>query len=598
MSVDPRRSAPTGRRVHRSLALAVFLLLLPTAASGSAAFERVDHVDIDDVFKIQSAVSDGTHAYFGTADLKVAKVRLSDMTVVGVISTEPPVQGRLATAVIVGGHAYFTEGSSRTSVVKVKLDGAACDAGVTCGGMRHVDTLQVDVGEGGDPTSIITDGTNIYLVFSSSAFVVRVIKIELSSFTRIGYIDLPAHVQRVAATIVDGEYAYLGGDNFSPAGRVEKVQLNGATCDAGVSCAGMAHVGGVAITPRILRNAVSMDNEHVYFGAAQPGTVVKLRKSDLSLVGTLGLGEFGEDVEPFVALVDGSHLYVGGTEFDDDTGWAAKVQLNGATCDAGLDCGGMAIVESFFLEDVVDVVEAGVSDGTFAYFGAHGSVDRVIRVRLGASSTGPEGDSGNDAGNTGPGGGPSTPVLADGEALDAPTGSAVWQLVDGSRVPLGLSSPAPNQVRYSSDGIRVTFTGGSGTSVTNGLVANPNGEIVCEVCSELPVGQVIEVWMFSTPRLVAAHLIGPGECQTFTIPLGTPLDGGGPVSAGAHTLQLALPTASGMQAVNVGVTVGGPVPASVPAGEGVVPTPGWLLALTLLALAGAVVAARRQVVAG
>jgi hypothetical protein len=42
----------------------------------------------------------------------------------------------------------------------------------------------------------------------------------------------------------------------------------------------------------------------------------------------------------------------------------------------------------------------------------------------------------------------------------------------------------------------------------------------------------------------------------------------GPVSTGAHTLQLALPTASGLQAVNVGVTVGGPVPARVPAGEG------------------------------
>jgi len=55
--------------------------------------------------------------------------------------------------------------------------------------------------------------------------------------------------------------------------------------------------------------------------------------------------------------------------------------------------------------------------------------------------------------------------------------------------------------------------------------------------------------------------------------------------------------APGMQAVNVGVTVGGLVPSRVPAGEG--PTvPAGLLAFGLLAAAGAALAVRRQVVAG
>jgi len=176
-------------------------------------------------------------------------------------------------------------------------------------------------------------------------------------------------------------------------------------------------------------------------------------------------------------------------------------------------------------------------------------------------------------------------------------GLGEWLLADGSSVPLAVSSPGPNQVRYAADGIVVTFTGGAGSDASRGLVANPNGEVVCEICVALAAGQVIEVWMFSTPRLVAAHLTEDLPCQRFTIPVVAPLDGGGPVSAGAHTLQLALPTASGMQAVNVGVTVGGPVPSNVPAGEG--PTvPLGLLAFGLLAAAGAVVAARRQVVAG
>jgi hypothetical protein len=193
--------------------------------------------------------------------------------------------------------------------------------------------------------------------------------------------------------------------------------------------------------------------------------------------------------------------------------------------------------------------------------------------------------------------GASTPVLASGALPTVTSGSGVWQQADGTTVPLSAASPGANQVRYSADGVTVTFTGGAGTSVSNGLVANPAGEVACEVCLDLATGNVIEVWMFSTPRLVAAHRVTDGECQQFTIPVVAPLDGGGPVSAGAHTLQLTLPTASGMQAVNVGVTVGGPVPASVPAGEGPV-VPVGLLALTLLAAAGAVLAARRQVVAG
>jgi hypothetical protein len=176
-------------------------------------------------------------------------------------------------------------------------------------------------------------------------------------------------------------------------------------------------------------------------------------------------------------------------------------------------------------------------------------------------------------------------------------GLGEWVQADGSSTSLVVSSPGPNQVRYTAEGVQVTFTGGAGSDASRGLIANPNGEIVCEVCIPLAPGQVIEVWMFSTPRLVAAHLTQDLPCQRFTIPVGAPLDGGGPVSAGAHTLQLALPTASGMQAVNVGMTVGGPVPASVPAGEG--PTvPVGLLAFGLLVAAGAAAVARRQVVTG
>ena len=199
---------------------------------------------------------------------------------------------------------------------------------------------------------------------------------------------------------------------------------------------------------------------------------------------------------------------------------------------------------------------------------------------------------------------PASVVTSSGPSYVAPggvipsqtAGTGAWVQSDGSSVPLVVSSPGVNQLRYVADGIEVTFTGGSGSSVSNGLVADANGEVVCEVCVELAAGQVIEVWMFSTPRLVAAHLTEDLPCQRFSVPVVAPLDGGGPVSAGAHTLQLALPTSNGMQAVNVGVTVGGPVPASVPAGEGSVPFGAGLL--VLLGAVGVLLAGRRLVTAG
>jgi len=173
------------------------------------------------------------------------------------------------------------------------------------------------------------------------------------------------------------------------------------------------------------------------------------------------------------------------------------------------------------------------------------------------------------------------PIPVDGSLPAPEVGEAVWQLDDGSTVVLEVSSPAPGQIRYEADGVQLTLAGSPGTSASGGLVVDATGAFTCEICGTFAVGSVIEVWMFSEPRLVAAWQVVDLPCQTITVPIGAPLDGGGPVPVGAHTLQLVLPTASGVQAVNVGVTVGGPVPTSVPAG-GSPSVPLWLLSIALL----------------
>jgi hypothetical protein len=186
---------------------------------------------------------------------------------------------------------------------------------------------------------------------------------------------------------------------------------------------------------------------------------------------------------------------------------------------------------------------------------------------------------------------PSTPVLTGGALPALPAGGAAWNRADGTRPRLPATASGARAVTYGTAPASVTVTGAPGTTATRGVVADPNGELGAEVCVALPVGSVIEVWVLSTPRLVAAHRVTDAPCQRFALPFAAPLDAGGPVAAGTHTLQFALATAGGMEAFDIGITVGGPVPHVIPAGEGGVPgtlrlTLGLavLLAVALIAL--------------
>ena len=191
----------------------------------------------------------------------------------------------------------------------------------------------------------------------------------------------------------------------------------------------------------------------------------------------------------------------------------------------------------------------------------------------------------------------STPVRVAGALPSLPAGDATRNR-GGTLTALTATSSAARSVTYrDGDTPSIRVTGASGTSVEAGVVADTNGQLLCEVCADLPVGSVIEVWLFSEPRLIAAHRVTDDDCQTFTVPLATPLDGGGTVATGTHTLQVALSTAAGMEAFDVGITVGGPVPTTVPAGDGPAPTP-WPLGLMLAAvLACGLAAATRRTVA-
>jgi hypothetical protein len=148
-----------------------------------------------------------------------------------------------------------------------------------------------------------------------------------------------------------------------------------------------------------------------------------------------------------------------------------------------------------------------------------------------------------------------------------------------------------------SDGLEVQVGSAIGARADRGVVVPSGGTLGASVTGALVPGSVVEVWINSQPRLVAAARVPEdGGTVAFAIPTGAPLDGGGAIEDGAHTLELRMYTEDGFEVVATGITIGQVVPTRIPAGEGPVPSGAVLLAL--FAAAGAVVAGRRLVTAG
>jgi hypothetical protein len=102
---------------------ALLLAVLPVAASGSTGFERVGAVTLESgEDRLVSAVSDGTHAYFGTNTVpgRVVKVDLATLQRVGAVILESDENSQVS-AVSDGTHAYFGSYASPSRVVKLDL---------------------------------------------------------------------------------------------------------------------------------------------------------------------------------------------------------------------------------------------------------------------------------------------------------------------------------------------------------------------------------------------------------------------------------------------------------------------------------------------
>ena len=213
-----------------------------------------------------------------------------------------------------------------------------------------------------------------------------------------------------------------------------------------------------------------------------------------------------------------------------------------------------------------------------------------------------------------------TPAVSGGEdVVSGPVSVAVEQAVEltGTESVLVRGSvPVPVTTTVSRDAgprgglviedetkdLSVTVTTSAGVSETAGVVVPESGEVVCEICARLAAGSVVEAWIYSEPRLAAAVRVEvdaeEGTCPFLRIPTGTPLGGGDAIEAGVHTLQLRMYTEDGFEVLAFPITVGAPVPTSVPSGEGPAVPGGLLAGVAGLALAAGLAGLRRRSHAG
>ena len=155
---------------------------------------------------------------------------------------------------------------------------------------------------------------------------------------------------------------------------------------------------------------------------------------------------------------------------------------------------------------------------------------------------------------------------------DVPTptvtpGSASFVLPDGTSSEVAVEA-LPSGVRIAGAGVSLTVQGAQPTRGGTGLRFNAGGDI--QLALEAPVApdEVIEVYIYSEPRLLAAARSDGTGVFTFAAPTSAPLDGGPPIPPGEHTLQMRIPTSGGILLVNVGLEIRRAIPTRVPAGSG------------------------------
>jgi hypothetical protein len=294
----------------------------------------------------RTAITDGTHAYFGrrAANGQVVKVDLTgDMTVVDSVDLGADSLGGLRSSITDGTHGYF--GTQFNGINKINLGSMASAGKVTL-------TLAED--KSNALLSAITDGT--YGYFGTETSPGQVVKVNLSDMTQVGRLELATGENILVSSVRSGDFGYFG--TFTTPGKIVKVQLSD-----------MSRVGELTLGAgeANLESAVT-DGTFGYFGTAG-GTVkvVKVNLTTMSRVGDVSLPDLGG---LYSAVISGAYGYFGSLQ---TPGRVAKVHLATLTVVGVLT---LAAGQN-------NLLSAVASDG-FGYFATLTEPGQVVKIRLGS----------------------------------------------------------------------------------------------------------------------------------------------------------------------------------------------------------------------
>ncbi len=217
---------------------------------------------------VTAAVTDGVFGYFALAGSpgstrsdpvpsRLVRVRLSTMARAGSTVLDPAGASFLS-AVTDGTHAYFGTDTSPGRVVKLRL-----------ADLEQVAELVLSSGEDRVPTAVVLDGVGYFGTATSPG---RVVKVDLAGLTALGSLTLSAGDDSPTAVVSDGRFGYYATQT-DPV-RIVKVQLRGAKNDLGM---GRVDATDLVAGEGPVLGAVA-DGAHGYFGTlTSPARVVKVR---------------------------------------------------------------------------------------------------------------------------------------------------------------------------------------------------------------------------------------------------------------------------------------------------------------------------------
>lgn len=334
------------------LVVSLLLILMMSQVSQVQALERIDAIHLNTLENTPYAsVVDvaNSYAYFGTFTIpaKVVKIHLSDFTRVGVITF--PTGENLAAAAIIdpaAGYAYF---GTMTSIVKVDLS-TFTRVGAIVPGATFLYTAVIDTVHG-------------YAYFGTLTDPGQIVKIDLSTFTLADTLTLPAGEGNFGSAVIDTSagYAYFGTGSH-PA-KIVKINLStfsredAMTLDTGENEAGAA--------------VIDVTAGYAYFGMNKmwPAEVVRISLSTFSRAGVLTF-HTGEDMIRSAVISPSAGYALFGTYTT--PGRVVSVRL--------ADFSRAAAVT---LNTGEDEVMSGIIDTTtdYSYFGTLTSPGWIVRVK-------------------------------------------------------------------------------------------------------------------------------------------------------------------------------------------------------------------------